>query len=379
MLPIIAETMQEQQAQVIATPERKQFSPRMAEQLEKQQYRIVGNHSAVKVCGWTKNMLRDRGGCYKYRFYGIRSHQCMQMTTSMFCANRCTFCWRGEKAPVSKSWYGPVDKPEDIIREAVRRHLQLLAGFKGAPDANRFLIEQMQEVRHVALSLTGEPITYPLINEITRQFHERGISTFLVTNAQFPEAIEKLQCVTQLYISVDAPDKASLKEIDRPLFRDYYERLLRSLDAMAAKPYRTVVRLTMVKGLNDKDILGYKTLIERGNPGFIEIKGYMHVGASRQFLARENMPAHGDVVAFSRELEKIMPQYEIISEHEPSRVVCFIKKKLEKKQYIDFPAFFRIVAEGRVPGTEDYSSVRMCDNAITMAARRTVASEDSYR
>ena len=30
--------------------------------LEKQQYGIVGEHSAVKICGWTKNMIREEGG-----------------------------------------------------------------------------------------------------------------------------------------------------------------------------------------------------------------------------------------------------------------------------------------------------------------------------
>ena len=134
--------------------------------LEKQQYRLVGHHSAVKVCQWTKNMINGRGGCYKYKFYGIRSHQCMQMTTSMFCANRCTFCWRGEKAPVSKTWYGPTDPPEFIITEAVRKHLNLLMGFKGSPNANKFMIEKMKDVKHVALSLTGEPITYPLLPRV---------------------------------------------------------------------------------------------------------------------------------------------------------------------------------------------------------------------
>jgi len=55
------------------------------ETMEKQQYRIVGDnkHSAVKVCGWTKKMLKGEGGCYKLKFYGIMSHQCLQMTTSM--------------------------------------------------------------------------------------------------------------------------------------------------------------------------------------------------------------------------------------------------------------------------------------------------------
>ena len=62
--------------------------------MERQQYAIVGKHSAVKICGWTKNYLRGQGGCYKFKFYGIASHKCLQMTTSMSCANRCIYCWR---------------------------------------------------------------------------------------------------------------------------------------------------------------------------------------------------------------------------------------------------------------------------------------------
>ena len=49
--------------------------------------------------------------------------------------------------------------------------------------------------------------------------HERQISSFLVTNAQFPEAIRQLEPCTQLYVSVDASTKDSLKKIDRPLFK----------------------------------------------------------------------------------------------------------------------------------------------------------------
>jgi wyosine [tRNA(Phe)-imidazoG37] synthetase (radical SAM superfamily) len=40
------------------------------------------------------------------------------------------------------------------------------------------------QVRHCALSLVGEPIMYPHINELVDLLHGRGISTFLVTNAQ---------------------------------------------------------------------------------------------------------------------------------------------------------------------------------------------------
>ena len=97
-LPVLQETSDE-------TPPEKETSQLTLRQkglLKKQGYRLVGNHSAVKTCEWTRKMIRGQGGCYKYVFYGIRSHQCMQMTTSMFCASRCKFCWRGEKAPVAK-------------------------------------------------------------------------------------------------------------------------------------------------------------------------------------------------------------------------------------------------------------------------------------
>ena len=334
-----------------------QLSQLQLELLEKQQYRMVGHHSAVKVCHWTKSMISGRGGCYKYKFYGIRSHQCMQMTTSMFCASRCSFCWRGEKAPVSKTWYGPVDQPDFIIKESVKRHLDLLMGLRGSPHANRLMLSQMMDIKHVALSLTGEPITYPLLNEILEEFHQRKISTFLVTNAQFPEAMEKIKNVTQLYISVDAPDKVSLKNIDRPLFKDYYERLLKSLDIMAKAAYRTCIRLTMIKDLNDDNIEGYKAMIERGQPDFVEVKGYMHVGASQKFLERDNMPNIDEIRVFSKRLADVLPDYKIISDHEPSRVVCLMRNGA--KQYIDFQKFFEIVNAGKSAAAEEYSSEKM--------------------
>lgn len=54
--------------------------------------------------------------------------------------------------------------------------------------------------RHCALSLVGEPIMYPEINTIVDELHRRHISTFLVTNAQFPERIEMLKPVTQVLL-----------------------------------------------------------------------------------------------------------------------------------------------------------------------------------
>ena len=47
----------------------------LRQSLTKQGYKLIGSHSGVKICRWTKAMLRGRGGCYKHTFYGIESHR----------------------------------------------------------------------------------------------------------------------------------------------------------------------------------------------------------------------------------------------------------------------------------------------------------------
>ena len=84
-------------------------------ELEKQGYRVVGSHSGVKLCRWTKSSLRGRGGCYKHTFYGIESHRCVEATPSMACANKCVFCWRHHTNPVATEWKWDVDDPHLIL------------------------------------------------------------------------------------------------------------------------------------------------------------------------------------------------------------------------------------------------------------------------
>ncbi len=338
------------------------LTPEAKAELEHQQYRVVGKHSAVKTCGWTKNMINGEGGCYKLKFYGIMSNQCLQMTTSISCANRCTFCWRGYKAPVAKEWNWEIDDPLFILDESIKAHHSLLVGFGGSSRACKAVYEKSKTVKHVALSLTGEPITYPRLNELLDKFHAKRISTFLVTNAQYPQHISNLNPVTQLYVSIDAPTKKLLKEVDLPLFSDYFERMLASLDALKSKQQRTAIRLTIIKNLNDVMADKYAELITRGFPDFIEIKAYMCVGPSTQRLKRENMPLHEEIVSFSRELIQYLPDYEIVSEHVPSRVVMVAKKKFYKNghwhTWIDFPKFDHLYEQWLTTGkgfkTEEY-------------------------
>lgn len=309
--------------------------------LTNQGYSIVGNHSVVKVCGWTKNTLKGKGGCYKLKFYGIKSHQCMQMSTSVSCANRCSFCWRDYKSPVSKEWDWGVDDPTFILDESLKAHKKQLNGFGGREGTPKNLFEQSKEVAHVALSLTGEPIAYPRMNEMVEDFHSRNISTFIVTNAQFPECIRTLYPITQLYISMDAPNPKILKELDIPLFKNYWERFIQSLDYMSMRNDRKAIRITCVKGINMIDPEGYGKLIIRANADLIEIKSYMHVGASRDRLDFENMPTCKEVIEFTNQILEFLPDYEYVSHHAPSRVSLLAKKTFKKQTWIDYPLFFK--------------------------------------
>ena len=70
---------------------REMVTPSQAKALKKEGYQLIGTHSAVKLCRWTKHQLRGRGGCYKHTFYGITSYQCMEATPSLACANKVSF------------------------------------------------------------------------------------------------------------------------------------------------------------------------------------------------------------------------------------------------------------------------------------------------
>jgi len=322
------------------------LSSSVKDELKKQQYRLVGEHSAVKTCGWTRNMIKGHGGCYKLKFYGINSSRCLQMTTSISCANKCIFCWRGYNAPVSKSFEGTIDDPLIILKESIKAHHKLLAGF-GGQLALKNTYNISKTIKHVALSLTGEPITYPRINELIELFDKEDISTFMVTNAQYPEEIKNLHRVTQLYLSIDAPTKDILKKIDRPLFTDYWERMNKSLEYCAQKKDRTCIRLTIIKGLNDSNHKEYAALITKGSPDFIEVKAYMHIGPSRERLLIEDMPWHEEIVEFTKELMKYLSDYDIVTEHVPSRVVMCARKEFNKDgkwfTWIDFDKWNELI------------------------------------
>ena len=338
--------------------------------LKKEGYKLIGTHSAVKLCRWTKHQLRGRGGCYKHTHYGITSYQCMEATPSLACANKCVFCWRHHKNPVGREWRWKTDDPKMIVEEAVKTHVSMIKETKGIPGIQIDRWEEAHRVRHCALSLVGEPIMYPRINELLEELHERKISTFLVTNGQHPQAINDLIPITQLYVSVDASTPESLEEIDRPLFRDAWERLKTSLSCLKNKGQRTVARLTVVKGWNSDDIGGYARLIELGHCSLVEVKGVTFCGKSdASNLNMTNTPWHHEVVEFTKklkdELDKIrreggddpLPEYDLACEHKHSCSVLLARvdqfaapdpedpTKRKWRTWIDYDKFQELAAK----------------------------------
>jgi tRNA wybutosine-synthesizing protein 1 len=334
--------------------------------LTKQGYKILGSHSGVKLCRWTKAMLRGRGGCYKHTFYGIESHRCMETTPSLACANKCTFCWRHHTNPVGKTWRWQMDDPLELVEAAVSEHCKMVKQMKGVPGVlPEKLIEGMNP-RHCALSLVGEPIMYPEIGKFVNELHSRKISTFLVTNAQFPEAITNLPPITQLYVSVDAATPETLKAIDRPLFSDYWDRFIGSLTALKDKQQRTVYRLTLVSGWNMEEVAAYAKLVDLGKPDFIEIKGVTYCGSSdASSLTMKNVPYHKDVCEFGEAIVNLRrgedgaEEYGLACEHAHS--CCILLARTSKYKingewhtWIDYDKFQELVARGEKFTAADY-------------------------
>jgi tRNA wybutosine-synthesizing protein 1 len=298
----------------------------LIEALKKQKYHFVGRHSAVKRCRWLYETLIHNRPCYKQKFYGIKTHQCIQMTPALFyCTQQCLFCWRAQSGDLQMLWNEmklPVwDSPEEIADKSIKAQLKILSGYKGNPKANKQKFKEALTPKHVAISLTGEPTLYKPIGGLIQAFHRRGFTTFLVSNGTVPSELAKLsEEPTQLYVSVCASDGKSFKQVCRPQIPKAWEKLNETLALLPSFKCPTVMRITLVRGLNMKRIEDYAKLIEKAHPTYVEPKAYMHVGFSRLRLGFENMPNHEEIYEFATQLAR-ETGYRVLDESRESRVV----------------------------------------------------------
>ncbi len=289
----------------------------LQESLTRQHYKF-GSHSGVKLCHWTKESLTTGRTCYKEKFYGIECHRCMQMTPALaWCQQKCVFCWRPHEFDVpAPKW----DEPKDVITECEEGQRLLLTGYGGNDACDKNKLAEAQQPNQAAISLAGEPTLYPKISGLIEEFDKRNYTTFLVTNGLLPNRLAEMTLPTQLYMSLDAPNKEVYKTLNVPMTSNGWEKINESLELFPSLDTRKVLRVTLVKGWNDFAPEEYARLIAKSDVDFIEIKAYMFIGSSRQRLTIENMPRHHEVKEFSEKIGNKLG-YELVDEQESSRVV----------------------------------------------------------
>jgi tRNA wybutosine-synthesizing protein 1 len=287
--------------------------------LIKQQYRIYKDHAAVKLCHWMKESMLHERHCYKQDFYGIQSHRCLQMTPAINeCSHMCSFCWRVQGSDFEVTDWA---EPKEMLDALINEQRKLIQGFKGDPRCDPQRFQEAMNPNQVAISLAGEPITYPYLSDFIKECHSRGMSTFLVTNGTYPERLEALEELpTKTYVTVAAPNEEIYRKVCRPKISDGWQKLMKTLELMPSLDTGTVIRHTLVKDHNMGWVDEYAKLDQIAQPELIEPKGYVFVGGSRKRLSMSCMPSFQEITDFANQLGSWVGM-EIIRQREDSRVV----------------------------------------------------------
>jgi tRNA wybutosine-synthesizing protein 1 len=320
-----------------------QITPPVLAKLKKAKYGVY-NHSATELCHWTKKSFANEGSCYKHKFYGISTHQCMEMTpTAMNCENRCIYCWRpAEFFDTLKMPEELVDEPDVIVHQLMAERKKLINGFYGNPKNDKKKLDESLLPAHYAISLSGEPTMYPKLPQLIKYLKtlKATKSIFLVTNGQEPDILRRLASEdalpTQIYLSTNASNRKMFHQINRPMHKDAWERWWDSLRFLATVDTRTVLRMTIIRGYNEGREFAeeFAQMMSQGDPHFIELKSYMHVGMSTNRLEHGDMLSMEEVRGFANELCARMPAFSLMDESEVSRIVVLQNQKRYTDRWI---------------------------------------------
>ena len=290
--------------------------------LKKQHYEIVGNHSAVQICRWTKQSLRGKNVCWKEKFYGIDCHRCCQFSPAvMWCENRCLHCWRPIEMNLGVKIKN-IDEPKKILDGIIKARKKLLIGFKGYKGASKKKFEEAIEPNFFTFSLSGEPTIYPKLPELIKEVKKRKAIAYLVTNGQNPEMLKELEkknaLPTQIVISTNASNEKLFKIWHNSVKKDAWKKFNKPLKLMKKWKGKTrrVIRLTLVKegddteklkeisNMKDEYVNQYAKLIKIAEPDFIHVKGFKSLGYSRKRMGYSKQPFHKEIQDFALKLEK---------------------------------------------------------------------------
>jgi tRNA wybutosine-synthesizing protein 1 len=323
-----------------------QIKPTIMLQLKKAKYG-VSDHATVELCHWTKKSFKNEGDCYKMKFYGITTHRCMEFSPAgMYCENRCIYCWRPME--FYNSMEMPEDKvaePEQVVASLMEERRKLIMGHYGDPKQDKKKLDESLLPSHYAISLSGEPTMYPKLPQLIRYLKTlpETKSIFLVTNGQEPDMLQRLQdedaLPTQLYLSTNAPNEEVFQTVNKPRYKDSWERWNASLEMLSKMNTRTVLRVTLIKDYNsDPELIPkYAEMFKQASPHFVELKSYMHVGRSTNRLEYSNSLDMDEVRHFASELANKSEIFSVMDESAMSRIVVL----QNQKRFIDrwIPAY----------------------------------------
>jgi tRNA wybutosine-synthesizing protein 1 len=232
--------------------------------------------------------------------------------------------------------------PKKMIDGLIEERKKLVSGFGGHDKVSNDTFKLALNTKHWAISLSGEPTLYKKLPELVKLLKERKETetVFVVSNGENPNMIKKMwkedSLPTQLYISMVAPNEKLFKTITCNKESDGWIKYLRSLAMLPLLPTRSVIRLTLIKGLNDSEetIKEFASVLESVRSDFIEIKSYMWLGYSRQRLGEHNTPSFEYTKEFTNKLLELMPSYKFENEKESSRIILLKRKDSKYKTKI---------------------------------------------
>jgi tRNA wybutosine-synthesizing protein 1 len=235
-----------------------------------------------------------------------------------------------------------VDEPDVIVENLIAERKKLISGFGGDEKNDRKKLYESLFPAHYAISLSGEPTMYPKLPQLIRYLRRLPAtkSIFLVTNGQEPEMLQRLadqdSLPTQIYLSTNASNRKMFYLVNRPRYRDAWERWWKSLRFLSTVNTRTVLRMTIIRQYNDalNFVDEFAEMILQGNPHFIELKSYMHIGMSTERLKAENMLEMSEVRTLSENLCSKLKCFSTMDESEISRIVVLQNLKRYTDRWI---------------------------------------------
>ncbi|HLC24624.1 MAG TPA: radical SAM protein, partial [Nitrosopumilaceae archaeon] len=222
-----------------------------------------------------------------------------------------------------------VAEPEAVVTNLMEERKKLIMGHYGDPKQDKKKLDESLLPSHYAISLSGEPTMYPKLPQLIKYLKTLPAtkSIFLVTNGQEPNMLQRLQdedaLPTQLYLSTNAPNEEIFQIVNKPRYKDSWERWNTSLEMLSEMNTRTVLRITLIRGYNSSEELipEFAKMLKRANPHFVELKSYMHVGRSTNRLEYSNSLEMDEVRRFASELANKSEVFSVMDESVMSRIV----------------------------------------------------------